>query len=245
MIVQSLRTKGWQGKYLYGLNSAVIEKETLIAYKQSLCCDMTNMNGKQHRSPGLFSFGLAYPRHYLPFPWESSLAWKNNNFSLCPLCEVNDVIYDYKGGNVLRGTWRKPTEDKIIKQDIGNTVRRNPYVSEQETGQPLKDYLWCPTVEERPHLKWWEMNRLAVFSGAVFVIVFLQEAVNYLQSNTSQACHSMQGAQDYTEMSWMLKGFFLVHFAAIVDHKLNLNLYPSICVFPSRNVWRHIKIPRF
>lgn len=42
----------------------------------------------------------------------------------------------------------KPTEDKIIKQDIGNTLRRNPDVSEQETGQPLKDYLWCPAVEE-------------------------------------------------------------------------------------------------
>lgn len=70
-----------------------------------------------------------YPQHYLPFSWESSLAWKRKekNFSLCPLCEFNDLIYDYKGGNVSRGTWRKPTEDKIIKQDIGNTLREKSW----------------------------------------------------------------------------------------------------------------------
>lgn len=38
------------------------------------------------------------------------------------------------------GTWRKSTEDQAIKQDLGNTVGRKPDVSEEETGQPLKDY---------------------------------------------------------------------------------------------------------
>lgn len=36
--------KGWQGTFLYSLNSAVIEKEALIVHEQSLCCDITNMN---------------------------------------------------------------------------------------------------------------------------------------------------------------------------------------------------------
>lgn len=110
------------------------------------------------------------------------------NFSLCPLCEFNDVIYDYKGGNVLRGTWRKPTEDKIIKQDLGNTLRRNPDVSEQETGQPLKDYLRRPTAEENTS----EMvrNEAAAFvfrslhRKMLLFTVLLQQAVNYLQSKT-------------------------------------------------------------
>lgn len=41
--------KQLQGKLLYG---ALTEKGTLIAYKQSVCCDMTNMNGKKHTGPG-------------------------------------------------------------------------------------------------------------------------------------------------------------------------------------------------
>lgn len=73
---------------------------------------------------------------------------KKKNFSLCPLCKFNDIIYDYKGGNVLRGTWRKPSKDKIIKQDLGNTLIRSPDVGDRETSQPLKDYLWCPAVEK-------------------------------------------------------------------------------------------------
>lgn len=128
--------KGWQGKSLYSLNGAVIEKGASIGYKQSWFCDMTNVNGEKKKkkplqvrvslrnktSPGLFS-GLSsalLPR-YMGLKSCMKKRRRKKTFPFCPLCEFNGVIYDDEGGNVWRGTWRKPAEDKIIKQDVGNT----------------------------------------------------------------------------------------------------------------------------
>lgn len=47
--------------------------------------------------------------HYIPFSMgiKSCVKKEEKTFPLCPLCELNDVIYDCEGGNVLRGHLKK------------------------------------------------------------------------------------------------------------------------------------------
>lgn len=137
-----------------------------------------------------------YPQYYLPFSWESSLAWKRKekkNFSLRPLCEFNDLIYDYKGGNVSRGTWRKPTEDKIIKQDIGNTLREKRWCDWARGWSTIKGLFFCAVPQLKRDTseggeKWtaWLCFQAFTEENAALFLCFLQLEVNYLQIITSQ-----------------------------------------------------------
>ncbi len=50
MIVQSPGTKSGRENFCMVLTVLSQKKGALMAYKQSSCCDMTNMNGKKHRT---------------------------------------------------------------------------------------------------------------------------------------------------------------------------------------------------
>lgn len=133
-------------------------------------------------------------QHYLPFPQGSSLAWKTSPFVLC--VSLMTLFMTTGEEMFLRGTWRKPTEDKIIKQDIGNSLQEKSCMSMSSKLVSHKKSV-CGFLPLRICVWGWEMNHPPVSSGKCsFVIVFLRLAVNYLQSNTCQACDSMQWAED-------------------------------------------------
>ena len=56
--------------------------------------------------PSCFNFCFSVLGISYPFLGNQVLHEKKT-ISLCPLCKFNDVIYDYKTGNVLRGYLKK------------------------------------------------------------------------------------------------------------------------------------------
>lgn len=135
MIVRSLRTKGGRENFCIVLTVLLLKRgHRLATSRADFVIWLIWMGGKKQKplqvrvslrnktSPGLFS-GLSsalLPRH-MGLKSCTKKRRRKKTFPFCPLCEFNGVIYDDEGGNVWRGTWRKPAEDKIIKQDVGNT----------------------------------------------------------------------------------------------------------------------------
>lgn len=109
-------------KFLYGLNGTLVEKRehwSATDRKQD-----ARLNESLRQNITCDAFTRAWLPSALAAPRESSLAWKKERkILLCALWQFNGVIYDSRGGNVGRVTSRKPAEDKIMKQDIGNTLR--------------------------------------------------------------------------------------------------------------------------
>lgn len=106
---------------------------------------------RRHRSPirAYFLMRLIQPqsdsavkksKHFSPqHSMRIRSAPREYNHCLCCFFSwVNEAIFDYKKGNVLMGTQRKPAEDKVIKQDTGSALRWSPHVNQD--GQLLKDF---------------------------------------------------------------------------------------------------------
>lgn len=102
MIVGSLGTKG--GRENFCMVLTVLGKRD-IDFRRA---DMANMNGEEEkkdtiRKGRLDRFDLCLTvlsSHRTHSTDVRSCRKRRKHFSLCPLCEFNDVIYDDRGGNV-------------------------------------------------------------------------------------------------------------------------------------------------
>lgn len=87
------------------LKSALIGKSALmIEYEQSLCCDM---NGGKHLGTDLVTKKFIWTV-FTSCPLQNQVLHEDKKKPSLVLCvSFNDIIYDYKGGNVLMGHLKK------------------------------------------------------------------------------------------------------------------------------------------